>query len=58
MFMGDSFEIRGISYGGRLGPTLSVGPNKSDISDHDYIPFAVIYSPISWPCNSTSVNIK
>ena len=27
MFMGDLFEIRGKSYGGRLGPTLSVGPN-------------------------------
>ena len=27
MFMGDLFEIRGKRYGGRLGSTLSVGPN-------------------------------
>ena len=27
MILGVRFEIRGISYGGRLGPTLTVGPN-------------------------------
>ena len=27
MISGVHFEIRGISYGGRLGPTLTVGPN-------------------------------
>ena len=26
MIMGDSFEIRGKAYEGRLGPTLTVGP--------------------------------
>ena len=26
MIMGDSFEIRGQADGGRLGPTLTVGP--------------------------------